>query len=74
MREVCEMTHQKIVSVNDRSGRRRFVAGEVSTKAIQACPTIPPAAIAGMRSVGKSPHTPHQVECIFLKGAVGIEG
>lgn len=49
------MTHQKIVSVNDRSGRRRFVAGEVLTKAIQACPTIPPAAIAGMRGVEKVP-------------------
>lgn len=49
------MTHQKIVSVNDRSRRRRFVAGEVLTKAIQACPTIPPAARAGMRGVDKLP-------------------
>lgn len=43
------MTHQKIVSVKDRSERRRFVAREVLTKAIQACPTIPPAARAGMQ-------------------------
>lgn len=74
MREVCEMTHQKIVSVNDGRGRRRFVAGRRVDQGYPGMSDHSSRYYSRNAGCRKSPHTPHQVEYIFLMGTVGIEG